>query len=99
MQKVVRQVFRKNSKYFKDLDLLTFYAKNVYNVALYDLRQAFFNEERLPSKTALVKKYRSEDQVDFRKLPTGAAANVVDLACKTFKSFFWFAKIEGVRKV
>lgn len=94
MQKVVRQVFRRNSKYFKDLDLLTFYAKNVYNVALYDLKQAFFNEEKLLYKTTLVKKYRSEDQLDFRKLPTGVAANVVELACKTFKSFFGLLKLK-----
>lgn len=59
-------------------------SNNIYNQALYILRQAFTNEEKLPSKFDLVKtlrhkKYECEEYNNFSKMVSCNAEAIIHL--------------------
>lgn len=67
-------------------------SNNIYNQALYILRQAFANEEKLPSKFDLVKtlrhkEYECEEYNNFSKMVSCNAEAIIHLAAQNFKSF------------
>ena len=67
-------------------------SNNIYNQALYILRQAFTNEEKLPSKFDLVKtlrhkEYECEEYNNFSKMVSCNAEAIIHLAAQNFKSF------------
>lgn len=67
-------------------------SNNIYNQALYILRQAFTNEEKIPSKFDLVKtlrhkEYECEEYNNFSKMVSCNAEAIIHLAAQNFKSF------------
>ena len=67
-------------------------SNNLYNQALYILRQAFTNEEKLPSKFDLVKtlrhkEYECEEYDNFSKMVSCNAEAIIHLAAQNFKAF------------
>jgi putative transposase len=67
-------------------------SNNLYNQALYILRQAFTNEEKLPSKFDLVKtlrhkEYECEEYNNFSKMVSCNAEAIIHLAAQNFKAF------------
>ena len=67
-------------------------SNNIYNQALYILRQAFTNEEKLPSKFDLVKtlrhkEYECEEYNNFSKMVSCNAEAIIHLAAQNFKAF------------
>ena len=67
-------------------------SNNIYNQALYILKQAFTNEEKLPSKFDLVntlrhKEYECEEYNNFSKMVSCNAEAIIHLAAQNFKSF------------
>ena len=67
-------------------------SNNIYNQALYILRQAFANEEKLPSKFDLVKtlrhkEYECEEYNNFSKMVSCNAEAIIHLAAQNFKAF------------
>lgn len=72
-------------------------SNNIYNQALYILKQAFTNEEKLPSKFDLVKtlrhkKYECEEYNNFRKMVSCNAEAIIHLAAQNFKAFLMALK-------
>lgn len=72
-------------------------SNNIYNQALYILRQAFANEEKLPSKFDLVKtlrhkKYECEEYNNFSKMVSCNAEAIIHLAAQNFKAFLMALK-------
>lgn len=72
-------------------------SNNIYNQALYILRQAFTNEEKLPSKFDLVKtlrhkEYECEEYNNFSKMVSCNAEAIIHLAAQNFKSFLMALK-------
>lgn len=72
-------------------------SNNIYNQALYILRQAFTNEEKLPSKFDLVKtlrhkKYECEEYNNFSKMVACNAEAIIHLAAQNFKAFLMALK-------
>ena len=72
-------------------------SNNLYNQALYILRQAFTNKEKIPSKFDLVKilrhkKYEYEEYNNFSKMVSCNAEMIIHLATQNFKSFLMALK-------
>ena len=72
-------------------------SNNIYNQALYILRQAFANEEKLSSKFDLVKtlrhkKYECEEYNNFSKMVSCNAEAIIHLAAQNFKAFLMALK-------
>lgn len=72
-------------------------SNNIYNQALYILRQAFTNEEKLPSKFDLVKtlrhkEYECEEYNNFSKMVSCNAEAIIHLAAQNFKAFLMSLK-------
>lgn len=67
-------------------------SNNLYNQALYILRQAFTNEKDIPSKFDLIntlrhKEYECEEYNNFSKMVSDTAEQIIILASQNFKSF------------
>lgn len=72
-------------------------SNNLYNQALYILKQAFTNEEKLPSKFDLVKtlrhkEYECEEYNNFSKMVSCNAEAIIHLAAQNFKAFLMALK-------
>lgn len=72
-------------------------SNNIYNQALYILRQAFANEEKLPSKFDFVKnlrhkEYECEEYNNFSKMVSCNAEAIIHLAAQNFKAFLMALK-------
>lgn len=72
-------------------------SNNLYNQTLYILRQAFINEEKLPSKFDLVKilrhkEYECEEYNNFGKMVSCNAEAIIHLAAQNFKAFLMALK-------
>lgn len=67
-------------------------SNNLYNQALYILRQAFTNEEKIPSKfdlskILLHKEYECEEYDNIHKMVSSNAEQIIHLAAQNFKAF------------
>lgn len=72
-------------------------SNNLYNQALYILRQAFTNEEKIPSKfdlskMLLYKEYECEEYDNIHKMVSSNAEQIIHLAAQNFKSFLMALK-------
>lgn len=83
-----RHLFRENDPEYKELDELTFKSKNLYNAALYAMRQFFFQNHYFPGYAAINKEFTHSNQPDYRALPAKVSKHVqmqADEACKSFE--------------
>lgn len=60
MQLVETQVIKKNDSRYKLLDDLCFHTKNLYNAALYEIRQYYFETKKYLNYHAVDKKFKQE---------------------------------------
>lgn len=72
-------------------------SNNLYNQALYILRQAFMNKEKIPSKfdlhkILLYKKYECEEYDNIHKMVSSNAQIICQLAAQNFKAFLMALK-------
>lgn len=72
-------------------------SNNLYNQALYILKQAFTNEEKIPSKFDLInmlrhKEYECEEYNNFGKMVADNAEQIIILAAQNFKAFLMALK-------
>ena len=71
---------------FAAIDPACFASKNLYNAALYILRQAFFNHRRVPGYAKLA--HALKDTPDYRALPAKVAQWVVRQVCGDWDAFW-----------
>lgn len=72
-------------------------SNNLYNQAMYILRQAFMNEEKIPSKfdiykILLHKKYECKEYDNIHKMVSSNAQIICQLAAQNFKAFLMALK-------
>ena len=79
---------KKSNKKFKDLDKLCFLSKNLYNSALYSIRQSYFETKEYTNYYAVVSKFTKENQIDYRSLPSKVSQQTLKMVDQNFKSFF-----------
>jgi putative transposase len=97
MQLVEQHIVKKNSSAYAELDEACFRSKNLYNAALYAVRQHYFETGKYLSYESLAKKFVVENNVDYRSLPANVSQQVLKLVDKSFKSFFGSLKSKNVK--
>ena len=82
-------VVKASSKYYGLLDGFCFKAKNLYNAALYKLREAYFKYDATMSYSSLDKVFKREESADYRDMPMASSAQwTLQTVCKAWKSFW-----------
>jgi putative transposase len=86
MQLVEQHIIDRHDPRFPVIDPASFASKNLYNAALYQLRQAFFNNCKLPRYAQLA--HTLKDTPEFRALPAKVAQWVVRQVCGDWDNFW-----------
>ena len=82
-------IINNRHRYFSMLDQLCLKSKNLYNYALYQIRQHYKETKKYLSYYDLNRTLSSEDQIDYRSLPyTQCAQQVLMQIDKQYKSFY-----------
>ena len=80
-------IITQKHKYYAGLDYLCLLAKNLYNVALYNIRQQYFKDKTYINYNALDKLLSSN--VDYKAIPyRQSAQQILRSVDKTYSSFF-----------
>ena len=98
MKLVEVQIIRKNNQHYKGLMDLLHRSKNLYNVAIYTVRQFYFNAVKNESDKKYLNFYATQKllshskNVDYYSLPCDVAQAVLKQVDQDFKSFFALLK-------
>lgn len=97
MQLVEQHIIKSSNPLYAELDYMTIMSKNLYNQALYRVRQEYFNTKKYLKYAVLAKRLASEKQVDYISLPSKVAQWTLKQVDKNFVSFFNSLKSEKVQ--
>jgi putative transposase len=86
MKLVEQHIIDRQDPRFAVIDPACFASKNLYNVALYILRQSFFDHGRVPTYSKLA--HTLKDTPEFRALPAKVAQWVVRQVCGNWDTFW-----------
>ena len=86
MQLVEQHVIKRSDPRFAPIDMAAFAAKNLYNSALYLVRQSYIFEHRYLGYAAVYHRMKGQDT--YRALPTKVAQQVLRLLDKNWQSYF-----------
>lgn len=98
MQLVEQHIIKKNDERYKILDEVCFKSKNLYNAALYEIRQHFFNTKQFLNWFSVDKIFKEEKQDDYYSLPCKVSQQTLKLLNQNFKSFFSLLKKKNYTK-
>ena len=80
-------IITQKHKYYAGLDYLCLLTKNLYNVALYNIRQQYFKDKTYLNYNTLDKLLSSN--VDYKAIPyRQSAQQILRSVDKTYRSFF-----------
>ena len=88
MNLVEQHIIKNGHQFYKESDGLGFLSKNLYNAALYAIRQYFFKTRKFLNYNALQKLMQNENNPDYRALPAKVSQWVLKMVSLAFKSFF-----------
>ena len=97
MQLVEQHIIKQSNPLYSELDYMTFMSKNLYNQALYRVRQEYFNKKKYLKYAVLAQRLASEKQEDYISLPSKVAQWTLKQVDKNFVSFFNSLKSEKVQ--
>jgi len=86
MKLVEQHIIDRHDSRFAVIDPACFASKNLYNAALYILRQSFFDHERVPTYAKLA--HSLKDTPEFRALPAKVAQWIVRQVCGAWDTFW-----------
>ena len=86
MQLVERHCIDKRDPRYRVIDEAAFKSKNLYNAALYEIRQAFMNEGKYLNYTEMDRRMQSSDS--YKALPAKVSQQVLMLLDKNWTAFF-----------
>ena len=90
------QIIQKDNPYYKDLLDLMHKSKNLYNAALYTVRQHYLNpiedNKKYLDYYEIRRRFKKDKQVDFYALPSVIAQQVLIQLDRNFKSFYVLLK-------
>ena len=98
MQLVEQHIIKKNDERYKILDEVCFKSKNLYNAALYEIRQHFFNTKQFLNWFSIDKIFKEKKQDDYYSLPCKVSQQTLKLLNQNFKSFFSLLKKKNYTK-
>jgi len=88
MNLVERHIIMNN----KEIDLLCFKSKNLYNYTNYVIKNIFSSLKRLPSEFDIIKAFANYDQPDYRALPAQTSQQIIKQLASSWISFFKLCK-------
>lgn len=88
MQLTERHIIKSNNPLYRELENITFKSKNLYNTALYLIRQEYFNNKKYYNYNKLCSDLIKSDNIDYYAMPTKVSQQTLRLLDKNFKSFF-----------
>ena len=92
---VERHIISCDSLEYNELDNLCFLSKNLYNTALYKIRQHYFNTGKYLNKFQLINELTKEKQVDYIALPRKVSQQVIYQVDQSMTSFFKLLKLKN----
>lgn len=98
MQLVEQHIIKKSDDRYKILDEICFKSKNLYNAALYEIRQHFFNTKQFLNWFSVDKLFKENHQNDYYSLPCKVSQQTLKLLNQNFKSFFSLLKKKNYTK-
>lgn len=88
MYLVEQHIISVNDKRYKDLDRICFLSKNLYNAALYEIKQEFLRTGKWIRYTSLDRKLKDEDNFDYRAISAASSQQILMSLDKSLKSYF-----------
>lgn len=92
MYLVEQHIISVNDKRYKDLDRICFLSKNLYNAALYEIKQEFLRTGKWIRYTSLDRKLKDEDNFDYRAISAASSQQILMSLDKSLKSYFFTIK-------
>jgi len=90
---VEKHIINKTHSYYNECDELCFKSKNLYNQALYNVRQHYFETKKYLN---YVDNYHvTKNQASYSELPAKVSNQTIKLVDQNFKSFFGLIKTHG----
>ena len=90
-----RHVIKKTNSLYSELDNLCFLSKNIYNSALYAIRQHYFKNKKYLSWVDVNNNFVKDKQVDYYALPCKVAQQTIKMVDNNMKSFFNALKVKN----
>ena len=88
MKLVEQHIISENHTFFKECDRLCFLGKNLYNQALFQIRQHFFETGKYLNYVQLQKRLQNTHQQDYVALPRKVSQAILRKVDEVFSSFF-----------
>lgn len=92
VNRVQKYTITPNHKSFSECEILCTKSRNLYNYALFIIRQHFFETKKYLPYLQLY--YKVRDSFDYRELPDKVSKQTLKLVDKNFKSFFSLLKLK-----
>ena len=83
-----RHIIKKTNPLYSELDNLCFLSKNLYNSALYTVRQYYFENKKYLSWVNINNNFVKGKQVDYYALPCKVSQQTLKMVDQNMKSFF-----------
>lgn len=83
-----RHIIKKTNSLYKELDMLCFLSKNLYNSALYTVRQFYFENKKYINWININNQFIKGKQIDYYALPCKASQQTLKMVDQNMKSFF-----------
>ena len=96
MQLVEQHIIKKSNPLYKELDTMCFLSKNLYNQALYRVRQYYFDNKKYLTYVNNVNNLTNENNIDYISLPRKVSQWVCKQVDLNFKSFFSSLKSKNI---
>ena len=85
---VERHIIKKSNSLYKELDMLCLLSKNLYNAALYTVRQFYFENKKYINWTNINNQFIKEKQSDYYALPCKVSQQALKMVDQNMQSFF-----------
>lgn len=83
-----RHIIKKSNPLYSELDTLCFLSKNLYNSALYAVRQFYFKNKKYINWINVNNQFVKDRQIDYYALPCKVSQQTLKLVDQNMKSFF-----------
>ena len=83
-----RHIIKKTNPLYSELDTLCFLSKNLYNSALYTVRQYYFENKKYLSWVNINNNFVKDKQIDYYALPCKVSQQTLKMVDQNMKSFF-----------
>src|SRR5574343_352002 len=88
-----QHIITKKHKDFRSIDNLCFLSKNLYNSCLYHIKKTKEETDKFIRYNELEKKFKLENQSDYKSLPNHTSQQIMMLVDKNLKSYFSLLKL------